>query len=121
MTDISLLDTRSQQHIENDAGNQVRKVHRLHSDQSDHASESGVRYDSQYSDTGEGKGTYLPGCMTLDERPLGGTDHMDDQGLAPHGLNEPSGLEEGCVLLLHGSKRISAVIIGQLVVPVPAA
>ena len=51
--------------------------------------------DCQHEDAREAQGDYLPRSAALQEGELRSPQHVNDQGLAPHGFNEPAGLENG--------------------------
>ena len=53
--------------------------------------------------------------MALDKRQLRCADHVNNQGLAPHGFYKPACLEEADILRLH-SQQFRAAVIGRQII-----
>ena len=115
MTDIGFFQTGRQHHIQQDAGDQIRKIRCGQSNKTKRRSENCKRNHSQDRNTGHGKQRHWGRCAALDKGQLRSTDHVNDQCLAPHGFHEPSSLEHPDILRLHSRKLRSAVMSGQIV------
>lgn len=98
---VGLLQAGCQQHVEQDARRQEQKVLQRQRPQSQDGSQRAERDAGEQRDARHGEQHHRRGCAALDERELRGPKHMDDQRLAPHGLDEPSGLEQCDVGKLH--------------------
>lgn len=101
MPDICLLYACGQHHVQYDAGNQVGKVCGRQRQKSERCSKRSKRNDCYDANANKGEHRKRGGSAALDERELRCPDHVNNQGLAPHGFDKPSGLEQRHIIRLH--------------------
>ena len=115
MAYIGFFQAGRQHHIEQDTRDQVRKVGSRQGNKSKHRTEGSKGDHRQYGDAGHGEQGQRCGGPALEEGQLGGSDHMDDQGLTPHGFHKPARLKEADIFRLHQRQLRAAEMGGQVV------
>ena len=116
MLDIRLLEARSQEHVAEDAGRKVSEIHRGKSHHADHRAEGREGNRRQYQNPGHRQHRERRRGVTLDEGELGRTNHVNNQGLTPHGFDEPSGLEHGDIFGLNGFQLSTRIMRSEIVI-----
>ena len=93
MTDVGFLDTRRQEHVENDDDGKEVEIRSRQGDETQIPGNGCKGQCRQDSNTGAGERRQRSRRMALQEGDLRRADHVDDQCLGPHGFDEPAALE----------------------------
>ena len=115
MTNIGLFQAGCQYHIQQNTGNQICKICGRQSHKPKHPSECREGNHCQNGNACHGQKCHRGRGTALQKRQLRGTNHMNNQCLAPHGFHKPPCLEQPDIPRLHCRKLCAAIVCRQVI------